>query len=126
MGVNANTQRPDDAFWIVDYLMSQEGQTGKLFAFATHTMAVPTMEGLMADPESAISDGLDGKAYMNENMYKALCQLRDGISAADFITPLEQELSNLYNGVMDGEASKPAESLVHDAYTHMRMDLGES
>lgn len=125
LGINANTKRPDDAFFIADYLMSKEGQQSKLYSYMTWDKAVPTMEGLLSGRGWGVNDAGDSYVYMSENMYKEFVKVRDGISGVDFYTPLDAELFDLYSELYTGP-EKPLDKLVHDLYMRMNMMLAES
>lgn len=125
IGINVNTNRPDDAFFIVDYLMSKEAQQSKLYTHMTWGNAVPTMEGLLSGRGNGISDGDSKYHYMSENLYSEFGKLRANISGADFYTPLDAEFFELEGELYDGP-SKPVEELVHDMYMRMNMMLAES
>lgn len=124
--INANTKRPGDAFFVVDYLMSQEAQQSCLYTHMICGNSVPTMEGLMADKGSGIYP-MSGKdpVYMTENFYQKFLTLRDGLSGADFYTTLDKELYDLTLEIYN-YPDKPVDKLVHDAYMHMKMMLAES
>ncbi len=127
-GINANTKRPDDAFWVVDYLLGEECQRSILYAYMTFGQAVPTLEGLMTQ-DTAVSDGIE-EAFMSDNFYEQFCAVRDNISFADFATPLDHELQRLYldelNPSLMESAPKSRGSVIHDAYMRMNMELAES
>lgn len=127
-GINANTKRPDDAFWVVDYLLGEECQRSILYAYMTFGRAVPTLEGLMTQ-DTAVSDGIE-EAFMSDNFYEQFCTVRDNISFADFATPLDHELQRLYLDELSPSlmesAPKSRESMIHDAYMRMNMELAES
>lgn len=124
-GININTKRPDDAFFMVDYIMSKECQQSKLYAHMTLQHAVPTMEGLLSDRDNRVSEAADDYVYMSESLYKEFETFRESISRVDFYTPLDGELFQLECEIYD-EPSKPIEKLVHDTYTRMNMMLAES
>ena len=67
---------------------------------------------------------------MSDNFYEQFCAVRDNISFADFATPLDHELQRLYldelNPSLMESAPKPRESMIHDAYMRMNMELAES
>ena len=126
LGININTRRPDDAFFVADYLMSKEAQQSKLYAYMTWYNALPTMEGLMAGRGWGVSDSRDGAVYMSENLYEKFVELREGISGTEFQTSLEKELYDLYSEAAYGESGKTVETLVHEAYMRMNMMLAES
>lgn len=133
-GINANTKHPDEAFWVVDYLLGEECQRSILYAFMTCGEAVPTLEGLMGDGK-AVSNGIDkinGRPTwkMPDNLYEQFCAVRDNISFADFDTPLNHELERLYVDELETSLREPAqksqEFMIHDAYMRMNMMLAES
>lgn len=128
-GINVNTKRPEDAFFLVDYMMSREGQQSSLYVHMTHDRAVPTMEGLLSGRGSGVFaptvPGSEEYVNMSENCYKEFEKVRDGISGADFYTSLDEEMFNLAVDLADG-TGKPVEELVHGAYMHMNMMLAES
>ena len=128
-GINANTKRPDEAFWVVDYLLGEECQRSVLYAYMTFAQAVPTLEGLMTNGK-AVSDGSDEasgkpKAKMPDDFYEQFCAVRDNISFADFETPLDREFQKLYLDLRE-PSNKSRESMIHDAYMRMSMELAES
>ena len=128
-GVNANTKRPDEAFWVVDYLLGEECQRSILYTFMTSGQAVPTLEGLMTKGK-AVSTGFEGKngkpkGKMPDNLYEQFCTVRDSISFADFATPLDREFEQLYLDLRE-PSQKSRESIIHDAYMRMSMELAES
>ena len=120
--INANTFRPDDAFFLVDYLMSEECQRSILYSYMTYDNAVPIMEGLMTEekPVSAVHK----KWHMRENDYHEFLGLRDGLSGADFCTSLCKEVWNL-NKSLQQEGSD-LEKEIHKSYVKMNMELAES
>lgn len=121
--VNANTKHPDDAFFILDYLLSEECQRSSLYSFVTADMAVPTMEGLMTHGTSV--GGVDGNFTMSDNYYEQFCAVRDTINYADFATPLDRELQQLYIDLLE-PSNKSRETAIHNAYMRMNMMLAES
>ena len=127
VGINVNTKHPDDAFFVVDYLLGEECQRSKIYAFMTINQAVPTLEGLMTHGTS-VSDAVK-TTVMPDDLYKQFCLVRDSISFADFATPLDHELQRLYIDELlepSKESAKSRESIIHDAYMRMSMDLAES
>ncbi len=128
-GINVNTKKPDEAFWVVDYLLGEECQRSVLYANMTFAQAVPTLEGLMTNGK-AVSDGSDEasgkpKAKMPDDFYEQFCAVRDNISFADFETPLDREFQKLYLDLRE-PSNKSRESMIHDAYMRMSMELAES
>lgn len=122
-GINANTKRPEDAFFVVDYLLGEECQRSMIYSFMTFDQAVPTLEGLMIQ-DTSISDGM-GTVFMPDSLYEPFCAVRDNISFADFATPLDREFQQLYFDLQE-PSQKSRESIIHDAYMRMNMELAES
>lgn len=122
-GINVNTKYPDEAFWVVDYLLGEECQRSILYAHMTFAQAVPTLEGLMTQ-DTAVSDGIE-TVFMPDSFYEQFCAVRDNISFADFATPLDIEFRQLYFDLLNS-SQKSRESIIHDAYTRMNMQLAES
>lgn len=127
-GINVNTKRPEDAFFVVDYLLGEECQRSMIYSYMTFDQAVPTLEGLMTQ-DTAVSDGIEN-VFMPDNFYEQFCAVRDNISFADFATPLNHELQRLYIDELKPSLTEPAqksrESMIHDAYMRMNMELAES
>ncbi|QQR30080.1 extracellular solute-binding protein [Acutalibacter muris] len=128
-GINANTKHPDEAFWVVDYLLGEECQRSILYTFMTTNQAVPTLEGLMTSGK-AVSTGFEDdngkpKGKMPDNLYEQFCAVRDNISFADFATPLDREFQKLYFDLLE-PSTKSREDVIHDAYMRMSMELAES
>lgn len=122
-GINANTKRPDDAFFVLDYLLGEECQRSILYAYMTFAQAVPTLEGLMTQDKS-VSDGIE-EVVIPENFYEQFCAVRDSISFVDFATPLDREFQKLYFDLLTA-SQESRESIIHDAYMRMNMELAES
>ncbi len=122
-GINANAKRPDEAFWVVDYLLGEECQRSGFCAFMTCDRGVPVLEGLMTGKKT-VSDGIENWT-MSDNLYEQFCAVRDSISFADFATPLDYEMKQLYFDLLE-PSTKPRESIIHDAYMRMNMMLAES
>ena len=78
----------------------------------------------------AVSDGSDEasgkpKEKMPDDFYEQFCAVRDNISFADFETPLDREFQKLYLDLRE-PSNKSRESMIHDAYMRMSMELAES
>ena len=124
VGINANAENPEAAFSVVDYLLGEECQRSKLYAFMTYDNAVPTLDGLMTQGTS-VSTGDNKKWTMPDPLYNEFCAVRDNIKFSEFATPLERELQQLYIDLTTS-TSKSKETMIHDAYMRMNMELAES
>lgn len=122
-GINANTKHPDEAFWVVDYLLGEECQRSILYTYMAFGQAIPTLEGLMTQ-DTGISDGIE-TIYMPDNLYEQFCAVRDNISFADFATPLDHDFQQLYLNLRE-PSNESRESIIHNAYMRMNMELAES
>lgn len=69
----------------------------------------------------------DGSSSWNipANVYDEFCDLRDNIAWAEFETILNVELQKLYKDILDNKNAS-VETLVHDAYMRMSMEMAES
>lgn len=121
--VNANTSSPDDAAFIIDYILSEECQRSILYSYITYGRSVPTLEGLMQQ-ENGVFDG-SSSWNIPANVYDEFCDLRDNIAWAEFETILNVELQKLYKDILDNKNAS-VETLVHDAYMRMSMEMAES
>ena len=124
VGINANAENPEAAFSVVDYLLGEECQRSKLYAFMTYDNAVPTLDGLMTQGTS-VSTGNNKEWTMPDPLYNEFCAVRDNITFSEFATPLERELQQLYIDLTTS-TSKSKETMIHDAYMRMNMELAES
>ena len=74
--------------------------------------AVPVMEGLMSGRGNGVSDGDGSNVYMSKNLYPEFVKLREGISGADFYTPLDRALYDMTLEIYNNP-DKPLKDLVH-------------
>lgn len=117
--INANTKRPEDAFFVVDYWLSEECQSSEVYGYFLRGHGVPSLEGLMTEEKPC-----DGWSMSKEN-YDEYCNLRDSIVSADFNTSMDIEFRELLSEVR-GNPTASIESLVHKKYMTMQMMIGES
>ncbi len=130
--INRNTKRPDDAFFVLDYLLSLECQCSELYANLTFSRAIPTHEEAMQKRTKVIqyhaTEGNKPKAwYLPKSNFEELCSLRDNITSARFRTELDKKLVNILDRskfLVGNEGALDRE--VHAAYMEMSMMLGES
>lgn len=112
-GINRNTGCPEEAFKVVDFLLSRENQAGS----AIYNNALPVHADLYSKEAP-----WHGHA-MSEGNFQQFTELRDSISAAKFYTPLE---SLVYEGWDLNAGEDKLRELVHKAYMQMNMHLAES
>lgn len=130
--INRNTKRPDDAFFVLDYLLSLECQCSRLYANLTYNRAIPTHEEAMQKRTKVIqynaTEGNKPRAwYLSKSNFEELCSLRDNITSARFRTELDEKLVSLFDKctLLAGK-SEALDREVHQAYMEMAMMLGES
>lgn len=137
--INRNTKRPDDAFFVLDYLLSKECQQSSVYMNATVQNSIPTHEEIMFGRSGEVVSNTrktpnsnTGKLEWNrwklgKSTFEELCSLRDNISSARFRTELDGKLMSLLEKSKyisgDGESAKQE---VHKAYMEMQMMLAES
>lgn len=120
--INRNTQFPQEAFAILETLLSKEGQQSPLFA---ELYGMPTHRELGSKASPA--RGHVGSWYLSENNFGELQKLQGQINAVNFFTPLEAEADHLLQTCLQQECSEQElEKLVAEAYRTMTMMMGES
>jgi ABC-type glycerol-3-phosphate transport system substrate-binding protein len=123
VAVNANTEYPKAAAFLADYVLSEDCQKSVLYSYILGT-AVPIMDSLLQEGKGL--KYLDKSWGLSQKNYDEFCSLRDDIARAEFSTQLNIEFQRLYVEIMDSADKKSIESLVHDAYMRMSMELAES
>lgn len=130
--INRNTKRPDDAFFVLDYLLSLDCQCSPLYANLTWFWAVPTHEEAMRKWAKVVIRGdytPNGwqKWFLTNSNFDEFCSLRDNISYARFRTELDEKLDVLLDKSEELAGNEKAlDREVHQAYMEMAMMLGES
>ncbi len=132
--INANTRQPDEAFFFLDYWLSEECQSSAAYGYMNWQQAAPTMEGLMtSEKPCTYMEGIDGRGKavfrhwrMTDAVYEDFCRVKENISNARFATPVDGELSSLMGEVVHGEGNPDLEKLTHEAYMRMKMMAAES
>ncbi len=126
--VNANTKRPEDAFFVLDYLLSKEGQQySELYNWITEGHEFPTYEGLGTE-DDPIRTIYHGNWFMSDENYEEFCRVRDGIGFVRFSGTLDKELAELYtncSNVYFGYDSGDIGEIIHEAYRVMNMEIAE-
>lgn len=130
--INRNTKRPDDAFFVLDYLLSLDCQCSPLYANLTRFWAVPTHEEAMRKRAQVTTCGEYTpvgweKWFLTNSNFDEFCSLRDNISYARFRTELDEKLDVLLDKSEELAGNEKAlDREVHRAYMEMAMMLGES
>ncbi len=121
--INRNTDNPEEAFAIIELLLSKEGQQNtelydSLYGMPTH---------MELGSKGAPAQSLGGPWHMSDENFKAFCKVREQINAVNFFTPLEEEIDKMLWSCFETELSdNELEELVSDTYRVMTMMIGES
>lgn len=127
-GVNANTQQPENAFFLLDVLLSKELQkSSELYRyFLGQKNGIPTYEGIMTLEQPG-----PGGWYMTDRTYQEFSKVREQITATRFSTLLDSELtlmlSDCLHAAEEGEnTEKKMEQIVSETYRKLKLYLSES
>lgn len=115
-GINAKTERPEDAFFILDLLMSEEIQENSDF--------YKDILGVGCLPTQ-----MNVKMGMTEEAFSAYQEVRDQIMKARFFTPLDVAMVSVLSQceIMGEDVDEVSLSdMVKKAYSEMEKMIGES
>ncbi len=133
--VSRTTKRPEEAFKVIDLLMSKNMQReGFLYSRGILIQAgfsLPLHEDLLSE-----SDPLFGSScYMTDENFEAFCKVREQITAANFNSEITVMLEDMLAECFSRERFKDTESahlhpqtveeIVHEAYEHMERRMKE-
>ena len=115
--INRNTRYPDEAFKVLDYLLSPKiQQTSPLFQ--------SRMEGLPVYVNTGDENTPPGSAWkMNESNFKGIYEIQKQINIAKFPGPLDVCIWQVETEAYD---EKTLEKAAHEQYVLMEMLLAES
>ena len=126
--INATSKRPDDAFFILDLILSKQSQqTSAFYHFLLVNAGLPVYDGLMTREASIKLDNFENW-YMKDDVYETFCAMQDSITEARLYGSMEFLVENLYKdfvGITEGYAEGSMEELAHQTYTRMRQELSE-
>lgn len=123
--IDANCSDPEGAFFVLDYLLSEECQQSEFYSYLTLGRSVPIMDSVLSEDKKCV--GLDGSHWsLSPENYQEFCSLRDNISYAEFNTPLGVEMQSLFSAACDETDPEAIRNLVHEYYGKMKMLLAES
>lgn len=115
--VNRNTKRPEEAFTVIDTLLSTEvQQSSKIYTeYLCYTSGLPMNEELDRI-------GTNQRLYMNEDNYKEICELREQITGAYF----DGEPTAILNILLECDSyPDQVEGIVHEAYEDLQRRIKE-
>lgn len=121
-GINANTARAEDAFFLLDVLLKGDFQkNSSLYQYFGEGNGIPTYEGLMTEEHPA-----SGGWHMSESNYQELSRIRDQITAVRFSSVLDTELTDMLAKCCDAKDTKKIEEIVSETYRKLNLFLSES
>ena len=122
--INRNTDRPEEAYAVVDYLMSRKMQKDSdLYTWFLYSFdGIPLHEDLFQPDLPLVSFNY----YMTEENYQELCELRGQITRAYFDNEMTSMLSSILNECRYADImEKTVEEIVHEAYVDMQRRMRE-
>lgn len=123
-GINRNTKHPEEAFFVVDYLMSAQAQQELRIFYMSG--GFPVNEAVLS-AEYPQRDGTD--YYFTDENFEALCNLRDQISKVYFDSSLLRAIKGPYYtclGIQSGEITgQTVEEIVSETYDALKQMLSE-
>ena len=122
-GINRNTKHPEEAFFIVDYLMSTQAQQELKFYY--RASALPLHEAVLSEAHPQ----QNGVYYFIEENFAALNNVRDQISKVYFDDSLLDALRKPHRTdqrIQSGEITEQAlEDVVSETYDALEQMLSE-
>ena len=124
--IDANTEHPEEAFFVLDLLLSKEAQRDYFFFCLEGT---PVHEDLLQATErvSSVRDDPQPISFSDAG-YGELCRVRSEINAVKFYSPLDVELSKMHDDIfLEGLSTQEeiAEAAA-ETYRVLQMMLDES
>ena len=130
--INRNTDKPEEAFLLLDYLLSPDGARSELYGRLLDKVGMPVHMDL-GEMGGAVAAVAGGAWWMSDENYQEYCSLRDNIAAMRFSTPLERHITQALWDIdsiewkrSQGEKTDSEEKIIANAYRTMKMELGES
>lgn len=125
-GINANTKRADDAFFLLDVLLKGDFQEkSSLYQYFGDSNGIPTYEGLMTEEHPA-----SGGWHMSDSNYQEFSRIREQITATRFSSILDTELTNMLSlccGTDEDQLTETEiEEIVSETYRKLKLYLSES
>ena len=100
IAINSNTPYPDEAFRLVDMMMSKKFQSGELGEYIQYQEVLPVFSWAYGIPVYddflQRSQPVHSRQYLTESMYPIWCELRDQITDARILSNMDRELFNLF------------------------------
>lgn len=122
-GINRNTDYPEEAFNVLDILLSKQTQQNcPLYGLF---FGVPTQNGLCQLSEPAM--GYLEKWTMSDDNFAQFESLREKINSVAFSSTMDIEIDNIiFEYLQSSGSQEDLEKIVHKTYMTMQMMLAES
>ena len=126
VAIDANTDCPEEAFFIADLLLSKKVQQSSFFSCVD---GVPMHEDLLqvTDKVSLVKDDPD-PWFFSDAGYAEYCRVRSEINAVKFYSPLDVTLTEMYDVIFTGRIVSQEEiaEIAAETYRVLQMMLDES
>lgn len=129
--VNRNAQSPAGAFWVVDFISSEEQFLSSDLHMYMNSHSLPVYDDLMQEStmlpfEEDHGEGDKSKyVYFDDQDWQAVDAARSNISSAEFPSELDMEIEGLLDRVMYAPEDQ-RDKLIDESYRKLEMLLGES
>ncbi|MBP3704078.1 MAG: extracellular solute-binding protein [Clostridia bacterium] len=128
--VNRNTKHPEEAFTVIDVLMSERVQQNNRLYVSSCLRAGGVSMPMHEDLFQKDTAGNHGMYYLTDENYQELCEVRDQITGANFdgrsvriINSLMQKVHRIERN--NEPSDKTVEELVHEAYVDLQRRVRE-
>lgn len=133
--INANTKRPEDAFFVLDYLLGEGAQASysATTQIGADTFAFPVYGNCMTEESPARINGKQW--FMSPTTRESFLALKESITQAEFQNAVDMEFSSLFRTCVKGvwERGEQISSMtddairdaVHEGYQKLQMLLSE-
>lgn len=124
VAIDANTDMPEEAFAVVEALISDRVQQSYFFSCVD---GVPVNENTLTNTTkiSVYPDDPD-PWFLSESNYREYSKVRSQINEVKFYTPLDITLTEMFNSLSGKESEKELAELISQTYQTMKMELAES
>lgn len=122
--VNAATQHADEAFFVLDLLLSKKLQQSSFFSCVD---GVPVDEELLQKTTKVSLAPDDPNPWsFSDAGYQEYCRVRDQINAVKFYSPLDVALTELYHDLTGRESEQEIKAVTDELYLALQTMLAES
>ena len=134
-GINANTEDPEGAFFLLDYLFSREYLTRNTPTEVTLCNWLYESFALPVDAKAGQEEFPVLSWSLSEENFRAYSEIRDKISTVRFCTPLDAEIDHLFADcetislsakLSESEKREKIASAVSETYQALRQMISES